>query len=68
MRELIKNEFSRITQLLNEEKVHCTFAYAVVDGRQPGQVYVDNQINPTFLSTTLKPYGIVMEGTKTPKV
>lgn len=54
MRELKNNEFSSITQLLNEEKVHCTFAYAVVEGRQPGQIYVDNQINPTCCLVTCR--------------
>jgi RimJ/RimL family protein N-acetyltransferase len=54
MRELKSNEFSSVTQLLNEEKVHCTFAYSVVEGKQPGRIYVDNHINPTCCLVTCK--------------
>lgn len=46
MIRLEKNEFSNVTQLLNEEKVHCTFAYAVVEGKQLGKIYVDKNIEP----------------------
>jgi len=47
MRELKNSEFSNVNQLLNEEKVHCTFAYAVVEGKQQGRIYVDNITEPT---------------------
>ena len=47
MRELKNSDFNNVTQLLNEEKVHCTFAYAVVEGKQQGRIYVDNHIEPT---------------------
>ena len=46
MRELKSNEFHNVVQLLQEEKVHCTFAYSVVEGKQPGRVFVDNPSNP----------------------
>jgi RimJ/RimL family protein N-acetyltransferase len=46
MRELKNSEFSSIIQLLNQEKVHCTFAYAVAEGKQPGRIYVDNHTEP----------------------
>lgn len=29
MEELKKGEFNNVIQLLNQEKVHCTFAYVV---------------------------------------
>lgn len=54
MKELKNNEFSNIIKLLNEEKVHCTFAYAVVEGRQPGKIYADNRINPTCCLVTCR--------------
>lgn len=46
MRELDKSEFSSVIQLLEKEKVHCTFAYAVAEGKQPGRIYVDNDVIP----------------------
>lgn len=46
MEELKKGEFNNVIQLLNQEKVHCTFAYAVTEGRQPGRIYVDNLLQP----------------------
>ncbi len=47
MRELNKDEFTNVSKLLHDEKVHHTFAYSVVEGIQPGRIYVDNNINPT---------------------
>lgn len=46
MVELKKGEFNNIIPLLNKEEVHCTFAYAVTEGRQPGRIYVDNLLQP----------------------
>lgn len=46
MVELKKGEFNNIIPLLNKEKLHCTFAYAVTEGRQPGRIYVDNLLQP----------------------
>lgn len=46
MKELKSCEFGRINKLLDLEKVHCTFAYSVIEGKQPGKVYVDNYIEP----------------------
>jgi len=46
MRELKNSEYNNVTQLLNQEKVHCTFAYAVIEGKQPGRIYVDNHRDP----------------------
>lgn len=54
MRELKNSEFSNVNQLLNQEKVHCTFAYAVVEGKQPGRIYVDNHIEPKCCLITCK--------------
>jgi len=44
--ELKDNEFNKVIQLLNNEKVHCTFAYAVAEGKQPGRIYADNNVEP----------------------
>ena len=46
MIELKNIEFYQVNRLLNQEKVHCTFAYAVVEGKQPGRIYVDNNLEP----------------------
>ena len=46
MRELKSSEFIQVIPLLNQEKVHCTFAYAVAEGKQPGRVFVDNSVEP----------------------
>lgn len=47
MRELSNQEFKRIIHLLNNEHVHCTFAYSVIEERQPGRIFVDDPINPS---------------------
>lgn len=39
-------EFGNVVELLNQEKVHSTFAYAVVEGIQKGKIYVDTNMNP----------------------
>lgn len=54
MRELKKSEFSNIVKLLNEEKVHCTFAYSVAEGKQPGRIFVDNPVEPKCCLLTCK--------------
>lgn len=54
MKELKNNEFINVIQLLNQEKVHCTFAYAVVEGKQPGRIFVDNSIRPKCALITCK--------------
>lgn len=46
MKELKNCEFDKVIKLLDLEKVHCTFAYAVIEGKQYGKVYVDNCIEP----------------------
>lgn len=54
MRELKNEEFIKIIKLLNEEQVYHTFAYAVVEGMQPGRIYADNNINPTCCLVTCR--------------
>jgi len=54
VKELKKSEFNKVTQLLNQEKVHCTFAYAVAEGKQPGRIYADNPIDPKSCLITCK--------------
>lgn len=46
MIELIHSEFSHVIPLLHQNNVHCTFAYAVVEGIQPGRIYTDHRENP----------------------
>lgn len=47
MRELSTHEFKRVIILLNNEKVHCTFAYSVIEEKQPGRIFVDDIISPS---------------------
>lgn len=47
MIKLKKSEFTNVANLLIKDKVYCTFAYAVVEGKQPGKIYADNNINPS---------------------
>jgi hypothetical protein len=47
MIELKNSEFNNVVQVLDNERVHYTFAYAVVEGKQPGRIYADNNIEPT---------------------
>lgn len=54
MNELKNSEFSNVIQLLIQEKVHCTFAYAVAEGKQPGRIFVDNVIQPNCSLITCK--------------
>jgi RimJ/RimL family protein N-acetyltransferase len=54
LRELKNSEFGNVIQLLNQEKVHYTFAYAVAEGKQPGGIYVDNHIEPTCCLITCR--------------
>ncbi|WP_027632091.1 GNAT family N-acetyltransferase [Clostridium hydrogeniformans] len=54
MEELKKSEFTSVLQLLHEEKVHSSFAYAVLEGKQPGKVYVDTKEKPSCCLITCK--------------
>jgi RimJ/RimL family protein N-acetyltransferase len=47
MIELKSSEFNNVVQVLDNERMHYTFAYAVVEGKQPGRIYADNNIEPT---------------------
>lgn len=47
MRELKKNEFDIVEQLFHDANVHHIFAFSVVEGKQPGRIFIDNNINPT---------------------
>lgn len=46
MVELITSKFNMIIELLDNEKVHCTFAYSVIEGIQQGKIYVDDCVEP----------------------
>lgn len=46
MKELKPSQFTGVIPLLHLENVHCTFAYAVAEGKQPGKIYVDEKTVP----------------------
>lgn len=47
MKELKQNEFNQVIELFNQEGVHNTFAYSVIEGKQPGLIYTDDQNQPS---------------------
>jgi RimJ/RimL family protein N-acetyltransferase len=47
MYELAKEEFMKVLPLVGKTKNEVVFVYSVIDGIQPGRIFVDNPINPT---------------------
>lgn len=47
MSRLKAEEFSKVSPLFNGVKYYAPVAYSVIEGNQPGAIFVDNNVNPT---------------------